>query len=37
MDNVGMGLGGLGMWEMLMIFAVVLLLLSAKREPPTGF
>ena len=31
-DNVGMGLGGLGMWAMLMIFAVVFLLFSAKRH-----
>ena len=32
-----MGLGGLGMWEMIMIFLVVLLLFLAKRQPPTGF
>ena len=31
-----MGLGGLGMWEMIMIFLVVLLLFGAKRLPEIG-
>ena len=31
-----MGLGGLGMWEMLLIFLVVLLLFGAKRLPEIG-
>ena len=31
-----MGLGGLGMWEMLLIFVVVLLLFGAKRLPEIG-
>ena len=31
-----MGLGGLGMWEMIMIFVVVLLLFGAKRLPEIG-
>ena len=31
-----MGLGGLGMWEMVMIFLVVLLLFGAKRLPEIG-
>ena len=31
-----MGLGGLGMWEMIMIFIVVLLLFGAKRLPEIG-
>jgi len=38
MDGFTMGLGGLGMWEMIMIFLVVLLLFNAgNRQPPTGF
>ena len=37
MDGSGMGLGGFGMWKMLMLFAVVLFLFSAKRQPPSGF
>jgi len=31
-----MGLGGLGMWEMILIFMVVLLLFGAKRLPEIG-
>lgn len=31
-----MGIGGLGMWEMIMIFLVVLLLFGAKRLPEIG-
>jgi len=31
-----MGLGGLGMWEMMLIFLVVLLLFGAKRLPEIG-
>ena len=31
-----MGIGGLGMWEMLLIFLVVLLLFGAKRLPEIG-
>ncbi len=31
-----MGLGGLGMWEMILIFLVVLLLFGAKRLPEIG-
>lgn len=31
-----MGLGGLGMWEMMLIFFVVLLLFGAKRLPEIG-
>ena len=31
-----MGLGGLGMWEMILIFIVVLLLFGAKRLPEIG-
>lgn len=31
-----MGLGGLGMWEMILIFFVVLLLFGAKRLPEIG-
>lgn len=31
-----MGIGGLGMWEMLLIFVVVLLLFGAKRLPEIG-
>ena len=31
-----MGLGGLGMWEMIMIFLVVLLLFGANRLPEIG-
>jgi len=31
-----MGFGGLGMWEIIMIFLVVLLLFGAKRLPEIG-
>ena len=31
-----MGFGGLGMWEILLIFLVVLLLFGAKRLPEIG-
>lgn len=31
-----MGLGGLGMWEIILIFLVVLLLFGAKRLPEIG-
>jgi sec-independent protein translocase protein TatA len=31
-----MGIGGLGMWEMILIFLVVLLLFGAKRLPEIG-
>jgi sec-independent protein translocase protein TatA len=31
-----MGFGGLGMWEMIMIFMAVLLLFGAKRLPEIG-
>ena len=31
-----MGFGGLGMWEMILIFLVVLLLFGAKRLPEIG-
>jgi len=31
-----MGIGGLGMWEMILIFIVVLLLFGAKRLPEIG-
>ncbi len=31
-----MGIGGLGMWEMLLIFLVILLLFGAKRLPEIG-
>ena len=31
-----MGIGGLGMWEMILIFMVVLLLFGAKRLPEIG-
>jgi len=31
-----MGIGGLGMWEILLIFVVVLLLFGAKRLPEVG-
>ena len=31
-----MGIGGLGMWEILLIFMVVLLLFGAKRLPEIG-
>lgn len=31
-----MGIGGLGMWEVLLIFLVVLLLFGAKRLPEIG-
>ena len=31
-----MGFSGLGMWEMLLIFLVVLLLFGAKRLPEIG-
>lgn len=31
-----MGIGGLGMWEILLIFLVVLLLFGAKRLPEIG-
>ncbi len=31
-----MGFGGLGMWEIILIFLVVLLLFGAKRLPEIG-
>jgi sec-independent protein translocase protein TatA len=31
-----MGIGGLGMWEIILIFMVVLLLFGAKRLPEIG-
>jgi sec-independent protein translocase protein TatA len=31
-----MGIGGLGMWEMILIFVVVLLVFGAKRLPEIG-
>ena len=31
-----MGIGGLGMWEIILIFLVVLLLFGAKRLPEIG-
>ena len=31
-----MGIGGLGMGEMIVIFIVVLILFGAKRMPPPG-
>ncbi len=31
-----MGIGGLGMWEIVLIFLVVLLLFGAKRLPEIG-
>lgn len=31
-----MGIGGLGMWEIVLIFMVVLLLFGAKRLPEIG-
>ncbi|MEQ8330577.1 MAG: twin-arginine translocase TatA/TatE family subunit [Longimicrobiales bacterium] len=31
-----MGIGGLGMWEMILIFMVVLLLFGARRLPEIG-
>ena len=31
------GLGGFGMGEMIVVFLVVLLLVAAKRQPPTAF
>jgi sec-independent protein translocase protein TatA len=31
-----MGIGGFGMWEMILIFLVVLLLFGAKRLPEIG-
>lgn len=31
-----MGIGGLGMWEILLIFLMVLLLFGAKRLPEIG-
>ena len=31
-----MGFGGFGMWEMILIFTVVLLLFGAKRLPEIG-
>ncbi len=31
-----MGFGGLGMWEMMLIFLVVLLVFGAKRLPEIG-
>ncbi len=31
-----MGLGGLGMWEIVLIFLVILLLFGAKRLPEIG-
>ncbi len=31
-----MGIGGFGMWEMILVFMVVLLLFGAKRLPEIG-
>lgn len=31
-----MGLGGLGMWEMMLIFLIILLVFGAKRLPEIG-
>ena len=31
-----MGFGGFGMWEMILIFTVVLLMFGAKRLPEIG-
>ena len=35
-DKKTMGIGGFGMWEMILIFIVVLLLFGAKRLPEIG-
>jgi hypothetical protein len=37
MDEPIMGIGEFGMFEMMMLFLVVLLLTAAKRGPPSDF